>query len=243
MDINPKRLPLVKTKRTFELIVDLLKERILSGEFSPGDRLPAERNLAGALGVGRPSVREAYRTLELMGIVEIRKGADGGAFIVAPSSQTTSETITDLMRMHHVDLATLAEARLFIEKGTAELAAQRATPADIQTLEGILQQAFERAARGETTADLGIDFHLKISAAGANPLLNMSLTSIMELMRRVLRTRKPSAETTKLELNEHRNLLDAIRAGDADQAGMLMDQHLRRSLERLQEQASGRNET
>jgi len=243
MYINPTGLPLIKTKRTFELIADLFKERILSGEFSPGDRLPAERNLAGALGVGRPSVREAYRALELRGVIEIRKGADGGAFIVAPSRQSTSETITDLMRMHHVDLATLAEARLFIEKGTAELAAKRATSSDIQTLEEILEQAFERAAMGETTVDLGIDFHLRISAVGANPLLNMSLISIMELMRRLLRKRTPSPETTKLELSEHRDLLDAIRAGDADQAGMLMDQHLRRSLERLQEQASGRKET
>ena len=65
----------------------------------------------------------------------------------------------------------------------------------------------------------------------------------MELMRRLLRKRTPSPETTKLELSEHRDLQDAIRAGDADQAGMLMDQHLRRSLERLQEQASGRKET
>jgi GntR family transcriptional repressor for pyruvate dehydrogenase complex len=217
MEINPAGLPAVKTKRTFELIVDLLKERILSGEFSPGDRLPAERNLAEALGVGRPSVREAYRALELMGILEIRKGIDGGAFIVAPSNQSTSETITDLMRMHHVELATLAEARLFIEKGTAELAAGKASPTDIECLE----------------------FHLKIAEAGANPLLCMSLTSVMELMRRELRRRRPSAETSKFELREHRKLLKAIKERDAEQAVLLMDLHLRRSLERLQKKTAG----
>jgi len=239
MEINPAGLPAVKTKRTFELIVDLLKERILSGEFSPGDRLPAERNLAEALGVGRPSVREAYRALELMGILEIRKGIDGGAFIVAPSNQSTSETITDLMRMHHVELATLAEARLFIEKGTAELAAGKASPTDIECLEKILDHVSDRVARGESVADLGIEFHLKIAEAGANPLLCMSLTSVMELMRRELRRRRPSAETSKFELREHRKLLKAIKERDAEQAVLLMDLHLRRSLERLQKKTAG----
>jgi DNA-binding FadR family transcriptional regulator len=239
MEINPAALPVVKAKRTFELIVDLLKERILSGEFSPGDRLPAERNLAEALGVGRPSVREAYRALELMGILEIRKGTDGGAFIVAPSNQSTSETIADLMRMHHVELATLAEARLFIEKGTAELAAEKAAPSDIETMEKILGQVSDRVAAGRSVADLGIEFHLKISEAGANPLLHMSLASIMELMRRELRRRRPTAQTATFELQEHRNLLKAIKDRNAGRAVLVMDQHLRRSLERLQEQTSG----
>jgi len=238
MDINLSELPLLKTKRTFELIVDLLKEKILSGEFSTGDRLPPERSLAEALGVGRPSVREAYRALELLGIIDVRKGTDGGSFIVVPSSQSTSETITDLIRMHHVELATLAEARLFIEKGTAELAAKRATPSDVKALEAMLDQAAAQTAKGISVADLGIEFHLKIAAVGANPLLIMALTSIMELMRRVLRRRTLSSETTRFELSEHWNLLKAIKIGNAELAGVLMDQHLRRSLERLEEQAA-----
>jgi DNA-binding FadR family transcriptional regulator len=240
MDLNLTTLPQIKPKRTFELIVDLLKDRILSGEFSPGDRLPAERSLAEALGVGRPSVREAYRALELMGIVDIRKGVVGGAFIKAPSQLSASETITDLLRMQHVELTTLAEARLFIERGTAELAAKRATPADIKKLTEILERAKVLMEKGEQIADLGIEFHLKIAATGGNPLLSMSLTSIMELMRRVLRRWVPPAEATQFELREHFILLDAIADGDADRAVQLMDQHLRRSMERLEGLASQR---
>lgn len=184
--------------------------------------------------MGRSSVREAYRVLELLGIVQVRKGNDGGPFIVEPSNASASETITDLMRWHNVDLATLAEGRRFIERGTAELAGQRASQEDLSTLEEILDRAAERVARAEPVADLGIEFHLTLARVARNPLLLMALTSIMELMRRVLRKITPNAETTRQELLEHRQLLEALKAHQAERAGWLMDRHLRHSQRRLE---------
>ena len=68
-----------KIKRTFELIVEELKKEIFTGRYQPGDRLPSERSLAASLEVSRTAIREAYRALELSGIIEIRKGSEGGA--------------------------------------------------------------------------------------------------------------------------------------------------------------------
>jgi len=235
--------PQLKVKRTFELIVDVLKEKILSGDLSPGDRLPPERTLAESLGVGRPSVREAYRTLELLGVVQVRKGNEGGAFIIEPSESLTSQTISDLMRWHHVDLPTLAEARRFIERGTAELAAQRASKEDLAAMGDLLDRAVDQAALGESVAELGLEFHLMLAKAAGNPLLYVALTSITDLMRQVLRKIAPTPEATRNELEEHRRLLKAVSNSQVEQAGELMDTHLRSSQRRLELLAKQTGET
>ena len=119
---RPGTLPLdrVKVRRTFEVIVDLIKDRIFSGEYRPGDRLPAEREAAERLGVGRPAVREAYRALEMVGIVQIRKGKQGGAFIVERDRRTVTETLSDLIRLREVRISELTEARMVLETRVAE---------------------------------------------------------------------------------------------------------------------------
>jgi len=236
-------LPQLKVKRTFELILDLLKEKILSGDLSPGDRLPPERSLAETLGVGRPSVREAYRALELLGVIQVRKGNEGGAFIAEPSESLTSRTISDLMRWHHVDLPTLAEARRFIERGTAELAAQRASKDDLAALEELLDRAGELAARGESVAELGLEFHSILARAAGNPLLYVALLSVTDLMRHILRKINPTAEATRKELQEHRRLVEAVSSGQAGRAGELMDHHLRESQRRLESLADRAQES
>ncbi len=236
-------LPQLKVKRTFELIVDLLKEKVISGELSPGDRLPPERSLAETLGVGRPSVREAYRALELLGIIHVRKGNEGGAFIAEPFNASTSRTISDLMRWHHTDLAALAEARRFIERGTAELAAERASQEDLAALKEILDRAAEMSLRRESVTELGIQYHLMMARASGNPLLYIALTSIIDLMRQVLCKITPDAGATQKELEEHRRLLEAIYNRNGELAGELMDTHLRKSQRRLEVLAESRGGT
>ena len=234
MSVDPAQFPTLKAKRTFELIVDLIKERVFSGDYAPGDRLPAERSLAEALGVGRASVREAYRALELLGVIEIRKGAEGGAFIQEPTQQSASETISDLLRLHNTSLSSLAEARLYIERGTAELAARRAQANDLERLGEIMARAEQSIAQGRSAAEDTIEFHLTLARISGNPILAMALKSIMELLRLMLRRLAPDQETARHEWGEHGRILEALRTGRAELAGELMDQHLRRSMQRLE---------
>jgi DNA-binding FadR family transcriptional regulator len=242
MTLEVAELTQLKMKRTFEVIVDLLKEKIITGELSPGDRLPPERALAEALGVGRPSVREAYRALELVGVIDIRKGAEGGAFIVEPTFESGGKAISDLLRLHNIELSTMAEARLFIESGTVELAAQRAAPEDIAKLEELMVQAERKVARGVAPSDESIAFHLALAEISGNPVLIMALSSINDLMLKFLKRLAPTPETAARELVEHNRILDAVRRGRPEEARRLMSDHLRHSQARLEEmiEAAGR---
>jgi GntR family transcriptional repressor for pyruvate dehydrogenase complex len=232
----------LRTKRTFELIVDDLKERIFAGEYRPGDRLPAERALAERLRVGRTSIREAYRALELMGILEIRKGSDGGAYILEPCQRSATEAISDVLRVQNLGLSALAEARIFIEKGVAELAAERAGPDDLARVQVILARASDKIAGGQPTLDESLEFHMALAEACQNPVLATVHASVVTLMRLWLKRLRPTPEASRRELDEHRLLLAAVVQRRPAEASRLMEDHLRDSKERLERVVAGSRE-
>lgn len=234
MDSAPKNFEPLKTKRTFELIVDLLKERIFCGDFKIGDRLPPERELAAALGVGRPSVREAYRVLELLGILEIRKGNEGGAFIRELSPQSASKTITDLWRMKNVTLAALAQSRLIIEIGLVRDVVRRVTPRDLAQLENIIANNETAVENGEIPSRFSLDLHLELARISGNPVMVMVLSSILDLMWLFLTHTKPNVQIALQDLEEHRRIVEALREKDADRLKLLLDRHLQGSRQRLE---------
>src|SRR4051794_36212010 len=104
----------VRPARTFEEITAQLRQRVIHGHLKPGDRLPAERDLAARFGVSRNSVREALRVLEMAGVLRLQKGAHGGAFVVAPDGQSVVTGLQDMFQLGSVTPAQLTEARLHI---------------------------------------------------------------------------------------------------------------------------------
>ena len=224
----------VRAKRTFEVVVELLQGKIFSGEYLPGDRLPSERTLAEQLRVGRPAVREAYRAMELLGILEIRRGNEGGAFIREPCGDSAAEMIGDVFKFQKVDLSSLAEARIAVERAIAELAAARATAEDFSNMEEILGRADERISQGLSATEEGIEFHLAVARASRNPVLLMVLSSITGFMRLWLKKLGPTAATSRREQGEHAGLLACLRQGRTEEAGRLIEEHLRYSKERLE---------
>jgi len=89
----------IPTRRIFEEIVGQIRQRIYDGELKPGDRLPGERDLAIQFGVGLTVVREALRTLEEGGLVQIKKGSDGGAFVKKADSSVATRSLTTLIHL------------------------------------------------------------------------------------------------------------------------------------------------
>src|ERR671915_91388 len=124
----------VNDRRISELIVDQVRLLIRQQQLNPGDRLPAERELCDRFGVSRVTVREALRVLEANGLVEIRVGARGGAFVTAPSSRMVGEGIADLISMSSLSAMEVTEARIVFELGLVPLVCQRATDEDIAAL-------------------------------------------------------------------------------------------------------------
>jgi len=219
----------VRVRRTFEVIVEMLKDRIFSGEYGPGDRLPAERDAAEMLGVGRPAVREAYRALELVGIVEIRKGKQGGAFITARNRQTVTETLSDLIRLRQVDMSHLTEARMMLEKDVAELAMRRVGAAEIARLRACVEAAVEQSRRGITATVENLQFHMLLGEMSGNPILAMMLASTLDLLQMVIGAVAPGPEVSLGNAKEHYAIIDALQSGDVERLRPVLEDHIRRS--------------
>src|SRR5215213_10953127 len=113
--------------RASSSIADQIRAAILSGRLEQGERLPPERELAEQFGVSRVTVRDALRALEAMGLIDVRVGARGGAFITVPTGSVVGQTMSDMMMMQALSPEDIVEARLVVELGTVTLACARAT--------------------------------------------------------------------------------------------------------------------
>jgi DNA-binding FadR family transcriptional regulator len=123
--------------RSFDEVHEHLREAIFSGRIRPGERLPAERDLCEELGVGRPTLREALRSLESAGMIEVRPGKGGGSYAATPSESTVGDALAALVSLRGASLEDLAEFRVDFEGENAAWAARRADAADITALEAL----------------------------------------------------------------------------------------------------------
>lgn len=171
----PTRQPV---QRVSDTVAHELEQRILEGVFKPGDRLPAERELSEALGVSRPSLREAIQKLASRGLLHSRQG--GGTFVADTLGATIANPWLQMLNDHPDLQLDLLEMRTVIETQAAEWAAMRATAADIQRLQSALaaiNAAGESAdAVAATEADLA--FHQALSDAAHNMFLS-HLTGVL----------------------------------------------------------------
>jgi DNA-binding FadR family transcriptional regulator len=222
--------PIQRRKISHE-VFDRLMARIRSGALPPGSQLPSERELMEEYGVGRPAVREALQTLERSGIVEILHGER--ARVVVPTAERLVGQIAGgamhLLRSEPGSLEHLKDARLFLETGTARLAAARATEDQVARLRLLIAQ--HRAAIDSPDKFLArdMDFHREIATIAGNPIFPAIVEAIFRWAGEYYRTlvRAPGAE--ELTLAEHERIVAAIAAHDPDAAAAAMHAHLSRA--------------
>lgn len=221
----------IQRRKLYQDVLDRLMTRIGSGSIPPGANLPSERELMEEYGVGRPAVREALQTLERSGIVEIAHGER--ARVVVPTAQgLVSQVATGamhLLRTQPGSLEHLKEARLFLEVGTARMAAERATEEQVAKLR--LSIAQHRASMVDLAEFIERDmaFHREIADISGNPIFPAIVEAMFRWAGEYYTTlvRAPGAE--ELTLAEHTKIVDAIEAHDADSAGAAMHAHLNRA--------------
>lgn len=213
----------IKTRRVFEEICEQIRSRLASGVLKPGDKLPAERDLAVEFKVSRPAVREALRTLEISGVVSLRKGVKGGAFIRDGNPAMLTQSLQDLMVLGTVSLRSLAEARVLINGVVIRLACERATEEDFEALQANID-FIESSEDLLHRANAGVMFFRLIARATRNEVLMMLVDSLGDIIRvvidRVGRKARPELVAVR------KDLLDAMRARDADTAIKWMNQYL-----------------
>ena len=225
--------------RTYQHVVDQVEEQILAGALRVGDRLPGERELAARLQVSRAAVREAMRTLEAHGVVRpgVGSGRDAGTVV----SAMPSEALTRLLRVHvalaNFPVADVVDARVMLERSSAELAAARATATALAPVAEALA-AMDGTTDVKEFNDLDTAFHIAIAEAGGNRLVADMTIAIREAMRRPillglerLGDAWPGVRTTLTE--EHRAIHEAITAGDGSRAADLVEAHIRGAHARL----------
>jgi GntR family transcriptional regulator, transcriptional repressor for pyruvate dehydrogenase complex len=206
------------------LIIDKITGLLAAGLLKPGDRLPSIDALSQQCSVGRTSVREALRALELVGVVEIRHGE--GTFIGEDISRFCLKPLSwgALLDQHRV--SELSETRRCIECEMAAMAAHRATDENIAEIENYLLQMEEHQhdMEGYTAADVG--FHFAIGKAARNEVMLNMLTSITDMLRRTVAHVVRLPGTIEAGLVAHRQIFEAIANHDPEIARSSMRGHL-----------------
>jgi GntR family transcriptional repressor for pyruvate dehydrogenase complex len=218
----------VSVARASSSIADQIRQAIVTGKLDQGERLPPERELAEQFGVSRVTVRDALRALEAMGLIEVRVGARGGAFVTVPTGSIVGQTMSDMMMMSAVTPEDIVEARLVVELGTVTLACARATDEDLAALKELAERS-QAAIAGKTyTRELSWDFHALVATAAHNGAIEGLTSSFRSsLSMHPIRTRE-GAKAYALTVEEHATILEAIVARDGATARREMSKHLLR---------------
>jgi DNA-binding FadR family transcriptional regulator len=220
--------------RLSEEIAERIRAAIVEGRLRPGDRLPSERELTERFGVSRVSVRDALRILEASGLIEIRVGARGGAFVTVPAPGLVGEGIAHMLYLSQVTPAEVTEARVIFELGMLPLVCARATDEDIEALEEICARAQAEVDAGTYHVELSAEFHRRLARAAHNRATElMADTFYGPLLMSLQRAKAVAPEMGQLGVREHIALVEAIRARDAEAAHTIMLEHLGRTARRL----------
>jgi len=220
-----------KQSRVFQDVVEQIQDAILSGKLEPGTKLPAERELKDMFNTSRGTLREALRVLEQKGLIEIKLGVAGGAIVKQIDAEPVMQSLALLIRSGDVSLDHLAEFRIKIEGSIVELAAQRATPKDIQTMEALFQKAKACFEQGDWENFLKTDeaMHAYIGTMSRNPVFQFLQQSVHDNIHNYYEYYLPMNHDRTLEnLNDFKKIIAAIKAGDGRTASTLIMDHVAR---------------
>lgn len=228
----------VKRTRAYEDIVRQLAEMVRTGEVKPGDRLPSERELAVAFGVGRPTLRQALTVLAEAGVVEVLPGS--GIYLRNSLQQPVGEAgqaMSLLLMTEQQNVRDVLELRVAIEGEAAYLAALRRTPEQAEKLKaacaGLLQAYEERGVAAEED----YQFHFAVAEATGNPVLLKVMASLADLSRRqmVSTTLSLYHEPDRIAAlrREHEEIAAAILEQRSEDARVAMVRHIKHVMERL----------
>ncbi len=223
----------VEHLRTFEQILLQVEAAIVDGRLQPGDKLPAERELAQTFGVSRSSVREALRVLEMFGVMVARRGtgADAGS-VVADNAQSGLQSS---LRLHagllRIPTRDLVEVRAILEQHAAQKAASRAAEGLTVRMHQIVD-AMREAADIDQFNMLDTEFHVELANASGNALLPVLMEALRGTMRRAMLKgfqRLPDWQAERDHLvGEHARMIGYIEAGDSEAAGAALQKHVMR---------------
>jgi len=215
----------------YQRIAEHVRELIVSEQLMPGERLPAERDLARRLGVSRVPIREAMRTLAAQGLIEIRRGR--GMFVARAGVEAAIDELATALLKQRELLVELFAVRRLLEPASAQWAAARAEPSDVERLQQLVADMETASAREppdyDTIGQRDTELHIEIAAAADNRVLERIMRTIQDLHREQLETSLRYRDRVRATLVDHHRIVAAIAARDPVEAHGAMLQHLANS--------------
>ncbi|GGL17023.1 FadR/GntR family transcriptional regulator [Nocardia jinanensis] len=224
---QPVRLQPMQVPKASDVLANDLRERILRGEFPSGTALPPERELVIQTQMSRTTVREALRILEVQGLVVIKTGRSGGAFVQQPGGDSVATSVSLLIRGQQLRLTALLETREAIEPACAGLAAKYRTDVDLAALDAANLAIGDPALPLEAFLQANVDWHLAVATASHNELLTGFMTALSKAIYSSTENQAFVDDAVrKTTYKAHKTITDAIHAGDSAAATRRMSKHV-----------------
>jgi GntR family transcriptional repressor for pyruvate dehydrogenase complex len=218
----------IKVKRVSDQAYEQIRDLIFRGQLRPGEQIMPERDLAQALGVSRPTVREAIKQLVTMGLLEHRQGQ--GTFVRSLSDQREANPLAAMIEGHSPTLEELLEVRMGLEGQAVSLAAQRATLEDLQVLENALARMLEENRSGRLGIEEDVSFHMAIAYATKNTVQVHIMKTFYDLLHYGIKENLHYLyeDPANLEMigQQHTEIVQAIKNHDPEAAYAAMKRHI-----------------
>jgi GntR family transcriptional regulator, transcriptional repressor for pyruvate dehydrogenase complex len=215
--------------RMYEAITSQVMEAILRGDLTPNDKLPSEKELVEIFGVSRVTVREAIRSLEQMGIVEVRQGSNGGAFIREVDMDAILAQIANALRMTNLTIKQLSEVRAALESSTIFLYLPKVvTSSHCEALLANIEKAetFARKNNFSKRLETNFNFHSMLINLAENPLLSLMHKLVVDLSLPLFENVQPSQEMFSKTFGNHREIVEALKQSDFAHAASVCANHI-----------------
>lgn len=227
----------VQARRTFQAVAEQIRLQLSRGQLRPGDRLPSDRELAERFGVSRGGVREAIRSLQAAGLVDVRPGVTGGTFIRHDHSGGLTQTVQDMMSLGRVSIAAMTEARIELMGVAIRLACERITDEELDAIEADIDFHTElfKVGKGSRNTKSVVEFYKLIARATHNEVIVMMVDALSEIIQVLLAQVDPTPRKDIIQVRKR--VLAHLRERDAAKAMAAMAQHLRRIGEYLESES------
>jgi DNA-binding FadR family transcriptional regulator len=228
----------IKRPRVHESVADQIRQAIFGGLLAPGHKLPPEREMAERFQTSRVALREALRALEKEGMITIKQGFGGGAFVADFDNALRAllDSLNTVVKLGCAKSAHLSEVRSILEPEIIRLASSRATTADLNAIEIVVLVQEKRLQEGAFNRELEsrkgpsgrgcLEFHCRVAEAAHNPVFNIVVNAVNESIRDPISRSKLTYEMRSRVVTSHRNIFEAMRSRDVVAARTLMTQHI-----------------
>jgi GntR family transcriptional regulator, transcriptional repressor for pyruvate dehydrogenase complex len=232
------RITGVRRRRIHESVADQIRQAIFGGLLTSGHKLPPEREMAERFQTSRVALREALRALEKEGMITIRQGFGGGAFVgdFDNALRVLLDSLNTVVKLGRAKSAHLSEVRTILEPEITSLASLRATSADLRAIEAVVLAQEKKIEAGGLNRELEsgrgpsgrgcLEFHSRVAEAAHNPVLEIVVNAVNESIREPISRSKLTYDMRSRVVTSHRNIFEAVRSRDVTRARSVMTRHI-----------------